>query len=192
MEGSDSRETPRWTASDLVGHSLGASILLNTIPREVEERVADIPSAPPWGSRMGSQRVRVAADLSRSSPKSADVLYHSASEWVPFATCALREKLRGRRSRVCDRGHQFDDDLSESLGTSKGSEGESHGKNALERWHYDRFRPLGRDRRSSWWAVRSATGDDDRPPRSCEAFTVFNQTAGAVVMGDTALPSGER
>ncbi len=105
----------------LVGHSLGASILLKYLSEEKEERpVAGIfLVAPPyWGAEdweVGEYALR--EDFASRLPKEPPVFfYHSRDdEWVPFAHLALyRAKLPQATVREFDgRGHQLDDDLSE-------------------------------------------------------------------------------
>ena len=105
----------------LVGHSLGASILLKYLSEEgVEKPVAGIfLVAPPyWGAEdweVGEYALQenVASKLPKELPM---FLYHSRDdEWVPFAHLALyKEKLPQATIREVDgRGHQFNDDLSE-------------------------------------------------------------------------------
>ena len=105
----------------LVGHSLGASILLKYVSEEVVEKpVAGLfLVAPPyWGAEdweVGEYELRT--DFASRLPKDLPVFfYHSRDdEWVPFAHLALyAEKLPQATIREFDgRGHQFDDDLSE-------------------------------------------------------------------------------
>src|ERR687897_885654 len=104
----------------LVGHSLGASILLKNIS---EERAIPIAGmflvAPPyWGVEDWEVDEYVLQENFGSKlPESLPVFfYHSRDdEWVPFAHLALyAEKVPQARLREFDgRGHQFDDDLSE-------------------------------------------------------------------------------
>jgi uncharacterized protein len=105
----------------LVGHSLGASILLKYLSEEeVEKPVADmfLIAAPYWGAEdweVGDYTLQenIASDSSKALPV---FLYHSRDdEWVPFAHLALyKEKLPQATIREVDgRGHQFNDDLSE-------------------------------------------------------------------------------
>ncbi len=108
-------------AVSLVGHSLGASILLKYLSEEkVEKPVAGIfLVAPPyWGAEdweVGEYALQ--KDFASKLPRGLPVFfYHSRDdEWVPFAHLALyTEELP--RATICefvDRGHQFDDDLSE-------------------------------------------------------------------------------
>ncbi len=105
----------------LVGHSLGASILLKYLSEEKEEKpVAGVfLVAPPyWGAEdweVGEYALQ--ADFASRLPEELPVFfYHSRDdEWVPFAHLALyAEKLPRATFREFDgRGHQFDDNLSE-------------------------------------------------------------------------------
>ncbi len=105
----------------LVGHSLGASILLKYLSEEgVEKPVAGIfLIAPPyWGAedwQVGEYELQ--ENFASKLPKELPVFfYHSRDdEWVPFAHLALyREKLPQATIREFDgRGHQFNGDLSE-------------------------------------------------------------------------------
>jgi predicted alpha/beta hydrolase family esterase len=112
----------------LVGHSLGASILLKYVSEEAVERpVAGLfLLAPPyWGAEdweVGEYELR--PDFASKLPRGLPVFfYHSRDdEWVPFAHLALyAEKLPQATIREFDgRGHQFDDDLSEVARDIKG------------------------------------------------------------------------
>jgi uncharacterized protein len=105
----------------LVGHSLGASILLKYLSEEkVEKHVAGIfLVAPPyWGAEdweVGEYALQ--ENFASKLPKDLPMFfYHSRDdEWVPFAHLALyAEKLPQATVRGFDgRGHQFKDDLSE-------------------------------------------------------------------------------
>lgn len=105
----------------LVGHSLGASILLKYLSEEkVEKPVAGIfLVAPPyWGAEdweVGEYALQ--EDFASKLPEGLPLFfYHSRDdEWVPFAHLALyMEELPWATLREFDdRGHQFDDDLSE-------------------------------------------------------------------------------
>ena len=105
----------------LVGHSLGASILLKYLSEEkVEKPVAGmiLIAAPYWGVKdweVGEYALQ--ENFASNLPKELPVfLYHSRDdEWVPFAHLALyKEKLPQATIRQVDgRGHQFNDDLSE-------------------------------------------------------------------------------
>jgi predicted alpha/beta hydrolase family esterase len=105
----------------LVGHSLGASILLKYLSEEkVEKPVAGLfLIAPPyWGTEdWGVDEYALQADFASKLPEELPVFfYHSRDdEWVPFAHLALyAEKLPQATIHEFDgRGHQFDDDLSE-------------------------------------------------------------------------------
>jgi len=105
----------------LVGHSLGASILLKYLSEEkVKKPVAGMfLIAPPyWGVEdweVGEYALQenFASKLPEQLPM---FFYHSRDdEWVPFAHLALyAEKFpRATIREFDDRGHQFDDDLSE-------------------------------------------------------------------------------
>ena len=105
----------------LVGHSLGASVLLKYLSEEeVERPVAGLflVATPFWGVEdweVGEYALR--EDFASRIPKELAVfLYHSRDdEVVPFAHAALyAEQLPRATVREFDgRGHQFDDDLSE-------------------------------------------------------------------------------
>ena len=105
----------------LVGHSLGASILLKYLSEvKVEKPVAGIfLVAPPyWGTEDWEVgEYALGEDFASKLPTDLPVFfYHSRDdEWVPFAHLALyAEKLPRATIREFDgRGHQFDDDLSE-------------------------------------------------------------------------------
>jgi predicted alpha/beta hydrolase family esterase len=111
----------------LVGHSLGASILLKYLSEEkVEKPIAGLfLIAPYWGAEdweVGEYELRTdfASKLPNDLPK---FVYHSRDdEWVPFAHLALyAEKLPQATIREFDgRGHQFNDDLSEVARDIKG------------------------------------------------------------------------
>ncbi len=105
----------------LVGHSLGASVLLKYLSEEESEKpvVGLFLVAPPyWGAEdweVGEYALQ--ADFASELPEEQRMFfYHSRDdEWVPFAHLALyAEKLpRATIREFDDRGHQFDDDLSE-------------------------------------------------------------------------------
>ena len=105
----------------LVGHSLGASILLKYLSEEkVEKPVAGmfLIAAPYWGVKdweVGEYALQ--KDFASKLPEQLPMFfYHSRDdEWVPFAHLALyKQKLPQATIREVDgRGHQFDDDLSE-------------------------------------------------------------------------------
>ena len=100
----------------LVGHSLGASILLKYIS---EERTATpIVAAPYWGVEDWEvDEYVLQEDFASKLPEGLPMFfYHSRDdEWVPFAHLALyAERVPQAIFREFDgRGHQFDDDLSE-------------------------------------------------------------------------------
>jgi predicted alpha/beta hydrolase family esterase len=105
----------------LVGHSLGASILLKYLSEEKAEKpVAGLfLIAPPyWGTEDWEvSEYALQESFASSLPRALPVFfYHSRDdEWVPFAHLALySEKLPQATTHEFDgRGHQFDDDLSE-------------------------------------------------------------------------------
>ena len=105
----------------LVGHSLGASVLLKYVSEETADRpVAGLflVATPYWGAEdweVGEYELH--PDFASKLPEDLPVfLYHSRDdEVVPFAHLALyAEKLPRATVREFDgRGHQFDADLSE-------------------------------------------------------------------------------
>ncbi len=105
----------------LVGHSLGASILLKYISEE--KTVTPIAGmflvAPPyWGVEDWEvDEYVLREDFASKLPEELPVFfYHSRDDqWVPFAHLALyEEKLPQATIHEFDgRGHQFNDDLSE-------------------------------------------------------------------------------
>ncbi len=104
----------------LVGHSLGASILLKYLSEEEADRpVAGLfLLAPPyWGTEDWEAEYALREDFAGKLPGDLAIfIYHSRDdEWVPFAHLALyREKLpRAEIQEFDGRGHQFNDDLSE-------------------------------------------------------------------------------
>ena len=105
----------------LVGHSLGASVLLKYLSEgNVGKPIAGVfLVAPPyWGVEDWEvDEYALVEDFASKLPKGLPVFfYHSRDdEWVPFAHLALyREKLPRATVREFDgRGHQFGDDLSE-------------------------------------------------------------------------------
>jgi predicted alpha/beta hydrolase family esterase len=105
----------------LVGHSLGASILLKYLSEEkVEKPVAGLfLIAPPyWGAEEWEvSEYELQENFASKLPKELPMFfYHSRDdEWVPFAHLALyKEKLPQATVHEFDGcGHQFDDDLSE-------------------------------------------------------------------------------
>jgi uncharacterized protein len=105
----------------LVGHSLGASILLKYIS---EERTATpiagmfLVAPPYWGVEDWEvDEYVLQEDFASKLPEGLPLFfYHSSDdEWVPFAHLAhYGEKIPQAIVREFDgRGHQFDDDLSE-------------------------------------------------------------------------------
>jgi predicted alpha/beta hydrolase family esterase len=112
----------------LVGHSLGASILLKYLAEEeLEKPVAGIfLIAPPyWGAEDWEvSEFALQDNFASKLPGELPVfVYHSRDdEVVPFAHLALyTEKLVGATVRAFDgRGHQFNDDLSEVARDIKG------------------------------------------------------------------------
>ena len=105
----------------LVGHSLGASVLLKYLSEgEVEKHVVGVflVATPYWGVEDWEvDEYALPEDFASKLPKEITVfLYHSRDdEVVPFAHATLyAEKLSRATVREFDgRGHQFDDDLSE-------------------------------------------------------------------------------
>ena len=105
----------------LVGHSLGASILLKYISEERTARpIAGtfLVAAPYWGVEDWEvDEYVLQADFASKLPGGLPMFfYHSRDdELVPFGHLALyAEKLPQARFREFDgRGHQLDDDLSE-------------------------------------------------------------------------------
>lgn len=105
----------------LVGHSLGASILVKYLSEEEPRKpVAGLfLIAPPyWGTEDWEvAEYELRKDFAATLPEDAPIfLYHSRDdEWVPFAHLALyAEKLPHATIREFDgRGHQFEGGLSE-------------------------------------------------------------------------------
>lgn len=105
----------------LVGHSLGGSILLKYLSEEnVKEPVAGIflIATPYWGAEEWQvDEYMLQEDFASQLPKETPIfLYHSRDdEVVPFAHLAMyAEKLPRATIRAFDdRGHQFNNDLSE-------------------------------------------------------------------------------
>lgn len=105
----------------LVGHSLGASILLKYLSEEkMEKTVAGVfLVAPPyWGCEDWEvSQYALHENFASKLPEDLPVFfYHSRDdEWAPFAHLArYTEKLPRATIREFDgRGHQFNDDLSE-------------------------------------------------------------------------------
>jgi uncharacterized protein len=111
----------------LVGHSLGASVLLKYLSEEkVEKPVAGLflVAAPYWGAEDWKvDEYALREDFASKLPEGLPVfLYHSRDdEVVPFAHLRLyKARLPGATIREFDgRGHQFDD-LSEVARDIKG------------------------------------------------------------------------
>ncbi|MGH3146709.1 MAG: RBBP9/YdeN family alpha/beta hydrolase [Rubrobacter sp.] len=105
----------------LVGHSLGASILLKYLSEEKTEKpVAGVfLIAPPyWGvDDWEVDEYALQEGFASNLPEELPIFfYHSRDdEWVPFAHLALyAERLPWATAHEFDgRGHQFDEDLSE-------------------------------------------------------------------------------
>ena len=105
----------------LVGHSLGASVLLKYLSEEeVEKPVAGLflVAAPYWGAEDWEvEEYELREDFASTFPGRLPVFfYHSRDdEVVPFGHLALYQaKLPKATVRELDgRGHQFGDDLSE-------------------------------------------------------------------------------
>ena len=105
----------------LFGHSLGASVLLKFLSEEeVERPVAGmfLVAPPYWGAEGWEvEEYALQEDFASKLPEGLPVFfYHSRDdEVVPFAHLAMyAEKLpRATAREFDDRGHQFDDDLSE-------------------------------------------------------------------------------
>jgi predicted alpha/beta hydrolase family esterase len=133
MPDEDSPEYEAWkkriakelAASDgeviLVGHSLGASILLKQLSEEKAEKLVAglfLISAPYWGTEDWEvSEYELQENFASKLPEGLPMFfYHSRDdEVVPFAHLALyKEKLPQATFRELDgRGHQFNDDLSE-------------------------------------------------------------------------------
>jgi uncharacterized protein len=133
MPDEDSPQYPAWrdrVASDLarldgeiflVGHSLGASILMKYVSEEsTATPIAGmfLVAAPYWGVEDWKvDEYALQEDFASKLPAGLPMyFYHSSDdEWVPFAHLALyAEKVPRARIREFEgRGHQFDDDLSE-------------------------------------------------------------------------------
>jgi predicted alpha/beta hydrolase family esterase len=130
MPDADAPEFEKWRAhiSDelsaleggmiLVGHSLGASVLLKHLSEErVEKPIAGVflIATPYWGKEVAEFELR--EDFPATLPEDVPIfLYHSRDdEWVPFAHLALYAgRLPHATVREFEgRGHQFGDDLSE-------------------------------------------------------------------------------
>jgi uncharacterized protein len=112
----------------LVGHSLGASVLLKYLSEEkVEKPVSGLflVASPYWGAEDWevSEYALQEGFASRLPSELPVFLYHSRDDdVVPFAHLALyTEKLGQATVREFDgRGHQFNDDLSEVALNIKG------------------------------------------------------------------------
>lgn len=105
----------------LVGHSLGASMLLKYLSEsQVNNRITGIflISTPFWsGEEDWVQGLRLQEDFAGKLPKDVPIfLYHSRDdEVVPFGHLGLyKDQLPQATFREFDgRGHQFDNDLTE-------------------------------------------------------------------------------
>jgi len=104
----------------LVGHSLGASVLLKYLSEErVEKPVAGLflIATPYWRAEGWQLEYALQEDFASKLPEGLPVFfYHSRDdEWVPFDHLALyAENLPRATVREFDgRGHQFNNDLSE-------------------------------------------------------------------------------
>jgi predicted alpha/beta hydrolase family esterase len=112
----------------LVGHSLGASVLLKYLSEETVEKPVTglfLVAPPYWGTEDWEVSEYALQDSFASKlPNGLPVFfYHSRDdEVVPFAHLALyTEKLAQATIREFDnRGHQFNDDLSEVARDIKG------------------------------------------------------------------------
>lgn len=112
----------------LVGHSLGASILLKYLSEEkLEKPIAGVfLIAPPyWGAEDWQvSEYELPEDFASKLPEALPLFfYHSRDdEWVPFAHLELyAEKLLQATIRTFDdRGHQFNNDLTEVAQDIKG------------------------------------------------------------------------
>jgi len=114
----------------LVGHSLGASILLKYLSKERTATPISgtfLVAAPYWGVEDWEvDEYVLQEDFASKLPEGLPMFfYHSRDdEWVPFAHLALyAEKVPHARFRAFyGRGHQFDDDLSEVANDIEGLE----------------------------------------------------------------------
>lgn len=105
----------------LVGHSLGASLLLKYLAEEsVTTPLAGLflLAAPYWGAPDWEvDEYSLSANFAAKLPQPLPVyFYHSRDdEWVPFAhlACYTAKLPRAVAREFDDRGHQFNDDLSE-------------------------------------------------------------------------------
>jgi uncharacterized protein len=130
MPDADSPEFGKWSARIshelsaldgrviLVGHSLGASVLLKHLSeKRVEKPIAGVflIATPYWGKEVAE--FELSEDFPATLPEDVPIyLYHGGDdEVVPFAHLALYAgRLPHATVReVEDRGHQFGDDLSE-------------------------------------------------------------------------------
>jgi uncharacterized protein len=104
----------------LVGHSLGASILLKYLSEERMEKPISgmfLIATPYWGTADWEAEFKLREDFPAALPEDVPIfLYHSRDdEVVPFAHLALyaSELPQAIVRKVDGRGHQFGDDLSE-------------------------------------------------------------------------------
>lgn len=125
----------------LVGHSLGASVLLKYLSEErMEKPIAGIflVATPYWGSEDWEvDEYALQRDFASKLPEGLPVfLYHGRDdEVVPFEHLALyAEKLPRATVREFDgRGHQFDEDLSRVALDIQELQGRIYGENTPER-----------------------------------------------------------
>ena len=103
----------------LVGHSLGASVLLKHLSeKRVEKPIAGVflIATPYWGKEVAE--FELSEDFPATLPEDVPIyLYHGRDdEVVPFAHLALYagQLPHATVREVEDRGHQFGDDLSEA------------------------------------------------------------------------------
>ncbi len=111
----------------LVGHSLGASVLLKYLSEERLKRPAlalFLLAAPYWGAEDWQvSEYALREDFASRLPELPVFFYHSRDDAiVPFAHLDLyKKKLPQAAIRVLDgRGHQFDDDLSDVAADIRG------------------------------------------------------------------------
>lgn len=104
----------------LVGHSLGASMLLKYLSEAKIDSLAGVflIAAPYWGTEDWQvEEYALSNGFAAELPTASTIyFYHSRDdEWVPFAHMALyAEQIPQAVFREFDgRGHQFNDDLSE-------------------------------------------------------------------------------
>jgi hypothetical protein len=117
-------------AAIVIGHSLGASLLLKfLVEEEPRHEIAGIflIASPYWGGEgwryEGYERVALPEDFASRLPREAPVfMYHSRNdEIVPFAHVALyAKKLPHAQTRSLERGHQLENDLSEVVADVEG------------------------------------------------------------------------